>query len=524
MMFFNRNTGQKSLPNYAPDSGGASGWRGRRQSRTDETRDFNIYGDYEDEPAENVNRRKRSETFWKIWKIVRVPVIIAASLFITYMLLSTVGKKIYNKYLMPVDPNDSTPIIVTIPQGSGASTVAKILYEAGGEDSPGLIPHKAVFKIYVDFIGKSSRLQAGTYVLSRNMSIPDIVDTICRGMPPRKIIKLQIPEGLTIEAMADKLVADGILKSPDRFLSLCVTGEMFVKDHPFIKDIPADETGERPYRLEGFLFPDTYDIYEDASEETIIDKMLDRFEQIFGEVYTARAKELGMSMYDVVTLASVIEKEARVSDDFYRVSAVFSNRTKANMNLDSDATLEYVLKTGSLHLTEEQLATPSGYNTHTNSGLPLGPVSNPGDTAIKAALYPNSEYIADNYLYFCLMDPDIGALIFAGVASMRSIWTLSEREEILSGLCDALFVPGALLTCVGLLTFTAREGVLDIISYGFRNLLVLFAPGKHKHQHYYDYKMAKEANRGKATHAPLLVGLAFILLAGVCLIFYYYGL
>ena len=86
MMFFNRNTGQKSLPNYAPDSGGASGWRGRRQPRTDETRDFNIYGDYEDEPVENVNRRKRSETFWKIWKIIRVPVIIAASLFITYML------------------------------------------------------------------------------------------------------------------------------------------------------------------------------------------------------------------------------------------------------------------------------------------------------------------------------------------------------------------------------------------------------------------------------------------------------
>ena len=141
------------------------------------------------------------------------------------------------------------------------------------------------------------------------------------------------------------------------------------------------------------------------------------FDQVLrsSSTYTATqiAKELGMSMYDVVTLASVIEKEARVSDDFYRVSAVFSNRMKASMNLDSDATLEYVLKTGSLHLTEEQLATPSGYNTHTNSGLPLGPVSNPGDTAIKAALYPNSEYIADNYLYFCLMDPDSGALIFA---------------------------------------------------------------------------------------------------------------
>ena len=86
------------------------------------------------------------------------------------------------------------------------------------------------------------------------------------------------------------------------------------------------------------------------------------------------------------------------------------------------------------------------------------------------------------------------------------------------------FCAGRAADLCGLLTFTAREGVLDIISYGFRNLLVLFAPGKHKHQHYYDYKMAKEANRGKGTHAPLLVGLAFILLAGVCLIFYYYGI
>ena len=82
----------------------------------------------------------------------------------------------------------------------------------------------------------------------------------------------------------------------------------------------------------------------------------------------------------------------------------------------------------------------------------------------------------------------------------------------------------SLRTCLVLMTCTAREAVPYIISYGFRNLLVLFAPGKHKHQHYYDYKMAKEANRGKATHAPLLVGLAFILLAGVCLIFYYYGI
>ena len=249
------------------------------------------------------------------------------------------------------------------------------------------------------------------------MSIPDIVDTICRGMPPREIIKLQVVEGLTIEAMASKLVEQGVLSSPDRFLELCRTGEAFVKDHPFIEEIPEDTTGERPYALEGFLFPDTYEIYAGANEETIIDKMLSRFEQIYGPIYRARAKELGMSMYEVVILASTIEKEARLKDDFARVSAVFFNRMQRGMNLDSDATLEYVLKTGSLHLTEEQLSTPSGYNTHTNNGLPIGPVSNPGDAALNAALYPNAEYISEEYLFFCLMNPENGALIFAKTLS-----------------------------------------------------------------------------------------------------------
>ncbi|GEM_PF-49268 len=357
--------------------------------------------------------KKGMRIFWRIWKVIRIPIIIGVTLLITYLLLSKVGKKLYENYLLPVDPNDNSPVVVTIPDGSGASAIAKILYEAGGEDQPGLIRHKAVFKVYVDFIGKSSRLQAGTYVLSRNMGIPDIVDVICRGEPPRETTRIKVVEGMTIEAMASKLVSDGILESPDRFLELCVTGEAFVKDHPFIADIPVDETGERRYVLEGFLFPDTYEIYVGANEETIIDKMLSRFEQIFGSVYSARAEELGLSMYEIVTLASTIEKEARVSEDFAKVSAVFYNRIDRDMSLDSDATLEYILKTGSISLTDEQLATPSGYNTHINRGLPLGPVCNPGNTAINAALYPNSEYMEEAYLYFCLMDSKTGALVYA---------------------------------------------------------------------------------------------------------------
>ena len=359
------------------------------------------------------NFQKGVRIFWLVWSIIRVPIILAASVFIVYTLVSKVGNKIYQKYVMPVDANDATPIVVTIEPGSGASEIAKVLYEACGEDEQGLITNKAVFKVYVDFIGKSSRLQAGTYVLSKNMSIPDIVDTICRGMPPREVRKLQVTEGMTIEAMAEKFVADGVLSSPDRFLELCKTGEAFVKDHPFIKDIPDDETGERKYKLEGFLFPATYEVYVDATEETIIDKMLSRFDQIWGPIYTARAKAIGLSMYEVVTLASTVEKEARMKRDFGRVSAVFNNRMERDMMLESDATIEYVLKTSSLKLTDEQLATVSGYNTHINKGLPIGPVSNPGDAAINAVLYPNEQFKRDGYLYFCLTDPNVGALAYA---------------------------------------------------------------------------------------------------------------
>ncbi len=359
------------------------------------------------------NLQKSVRIFWRVWSIVRVPIILAASVLIVYTLVSKVGTKLVDKYIMPVDKNDPTPVVVTIAPGSGASEIAKVLYEACGEGKEGLISNKAIFKVYVDFIGKSSRLQAGTYVLSKNMSIPDIVDTICRGMPPREVRKLQVTEGMTIEAMAQKLVADGILSSPDRFLELCKTGAAFVNDHPFIKDIPDDETGERKYKLEGFLFPATYEVFVDATEETIIDKMLSRFGQIWGPIYTARARTLGLSMYEVVTLASTIEKEARLKEDFGKVSAVFKNRMARDMMLESDATIEYVLKTGSIKLTEEQLATPSGYNTHINKGLPIGPVSNPGDAALNAVLFPNEEFMQDGYLYFCLTDPNIGALVYA---------------------------------------------------------------------------------------------------------------
>ena len=159
--------------------------------------------------------------------------------------------------------------------------------------------------------------------------------------------------------------------------------------------------------------------------------MLTRFGQIMGDEYTARAAKLNMSVDDVITLASLIEKEARHENDFTRVSAVFHLRLDKGMKLQSDAPLKYIFHTSVvLTFTAEQMADTSLYNTHVYEGLPLGPIANPGRKAIEAALYPDKEYMNEGYLYFCLMDSETGELIYAktleehnaNVAKYRPNW------------------------------------------------------------------------------------------------------
>lgn len=381
--------------------------------------------------------RRRESTAAKVWRAVRPILVFLISVGICAAVLMFAYNFVVDRFFSPVDINDATPIQITISSGSGASSIAKKLYEAGGVDengdlvSPGLISSKTVFKIYVDFTGKSSKLKAGTYILSRNMDIEQIVDVICEGNPPRTTLKLVITEGMTVEDIAEKLVSLDVLGSKSEFLELCKTGEAFGETYSFVADIPVNEAQERNYALEGYLFPDTYEIYSDESAESIIGRMLSRFSQIMGEEYSARAEELGMSIDGVITLASLIEKEARMESDFTRVSAVFSLRLKTGMKLQSDAPLKYIFNTsGVLTFTSEQMADTSLYNTHVYEGLPLGPIANPGQKAIEAALYPDEEYMEEGYLYFCLKDNSTGELVYArtleehneNVATYRSGW------------------------------------------------------------------------------------------------------
>ena len=345
---------------------------------------------------------------------IRPSVVMLVSLAIVFLLAWTTGNYVLSKYIEPVDQNDATPIEVTIPASSSASSIARILYGACGYDKDGLISSTAAFKVYVDFVGKANSLKAGTYILSKNMSIKQIVETLCEGNPAKATVKFTIPEGYSIQNIAKVLMEKGLIKSEEELFTIARTGESFA-NFAFIADAGATaNAASRTYLLEGYLFPDTYEVYADASVETILIKMLNRFNDVYSEEYITRAQQLGMTMDQVITLASLIEREAAAPDDFAKVSAVFHNRLNQDMPLQSCASLSYALGITKYVFNAQEQATESLYNTYQYKGLPVGPVCNPGKAAIEAALYPNEEFLTEGYLFFCNQNPkETSALVFA---------------------------------------------------------------------------------------------------------------
>ncbi|MBR4905854.1 MAG: endolytic transglycosylase MltG [Clostridia bacterium] len=319
---------------------------------------------------------------------------------------------VLSHYISAVDPDDPTPYEVVIPQNASAGQIANLLYHACGEDEKGLIASSASFKVYVDFVGKANSLKAGTYLLSKNMTIAEIVDVLTEGNPARRTTRLVVIEGRTIEDIAKTLrESETITTDADAFLALCRDESAFSK-YPFIAEI--ENAGERRYALEGYLFPDTYEIYADSTPEEILDKMLTHYYEVYTGEWVARAEDLGMTRDEIMTLASIVEREASTEEDMYRVSAVFHNRLKEGMKLESCATLNYITGLDRYVFTRDEMAIDSPYNTYRYAGLPIGPISNPGAAAIRAALYPDEGFLEEGYLYFCNANPkETRALVFA---------------------------------------------------------------------------------------------------------------
>ena len=293
-------------------------------------------------------------------------------------------------------------ISVEIPEYATIDEVGDILGDAG------VIRYPWAFKLWSKLKEKDTpEFIAGTYEVSTQLNY-DYLRSAFKKSTTRSTIRLTIPEGYTVDEIIDLFVSNGI-----------GTKEGFIKavnevdyDFRFIDELSVSP--DRTYRLEGYLFPDTYDFYTDATEAQVIYKLLDNFNKKFAEEYYARCEQLNMTVDEVITLASMIEKEAKYADEMGDVSAVFHNRLKSPATfpcLESDATIMYAIHhdTGSREdtLTGEDTKYDSPYNTYTHKGLPPGPIANPGMNSIRYALYPNDS----NYYFF--VSNSRGRMLFA---------------------------------------------------------------------------------------------------------------
>ncbi len=335
-----------------------------------------------------------------IWRVLRPVCVFAASLCIVLGLVSGVLGYLNRNYIRPPMPEpitetDSSFVEVTIKPGSTVKAIGQQLEDAG------IVRNGAVFEYTAEFLSKGPKLQAGSFMLSPKMSVMEVIDTLSSMQEAQPVMRFTLIEGSTIDDMAKALVEQKVLTDPSHFLALCKTGGNFADTYAFLK--PTVAKTNRRYALEGYLFPDTYEIYVGASEETIISKMLARTTEMLA-LANAHADESGMSVDEIVTLASMIEKESKRAD-FYKVAAVFKNRLDQKMRLQSDATVTFITGINHLVLTESELSQVSDYNTYQVEGLPAGPICNPSQFALEAALYPDPSYIEDGILYFCNGDP-----------------------------------------------------------------------------------------------------------------------
>ena len=362
---------------------------------------------------------RRYGFFWYdwIWRVLRPILVFVCSFVIICGLVYTGWQKVDEMFFAPTDSQNQEVVSFSVKSGSSLSAVSKNLEAAG------LIHNHTVFKYMADFMGMGQKIQSGDYELTRAMSATEILNQLISGDGKPLTMKITIIPGWTVEDVANYLVEIKVLSSADEFLSLCKSGEAY-NGYYFIEEVMKTGTvSQRKYALEGYLSPNTYEIYTSSSADTLIKRLLTQTEAAYLSGYDERAQELGLTMDEVFTLASMIEKEAKASD-FAKVSAVFHNRLNAGMTLGSDVTVKYASGSQKMSLNDSDLAVDSPYNTYTHKGLPVGPICNPSMDAVVAALYPDEQYVAQKYLYFCSAEPESGKLVFSK--------TLEEHNKAVS--------------------------------------------------------------------------------------------
>ncbi len=268
----------------------------------------------------------------------------------------------------PANTAASKNIVITVHPGQTLKTTADRLHKEN------IIKNAAKFVLIARFKGYDKRLKAGEYLLSAAMAPMQLLAIMVKGTV--KLYKLTIPEGYNLYQIAE-LVDAANFGTKNDFIKAATDTAL------------ARKNGLEEETFEGYLFPDTYFFPKEVTIEKIISTMVRRFWSVFVPEWQARAKDLGLSVHQVVTLASIIEKETGASFERPIISSVFHNRLKKKMRLESDPTVIYGIKNFDGNLTRKHLTTRTPYNTYKIRGLPIGPIANPGSASLEAALYPD---------------------------------------------------------------------------------------------------------------------------------------
>lgn len=299
-----------------------------------------------------------------------------------------------NRQLENIDPENG--IKIEIPMGSNTTSIANLLKEKG------VIEYPFLFKVLSKINGYDGTYKSGIHVIRKGVNYNNLAGyeelmAILSSKPlDNPTVKVTVPEGLTYNQIVELLHEKGVVNK-EKFNTIA-ENEKF--DYKFLKGIPE---GRKP-RLEGYLFPDTYIFDKKAGEKAVIDKMLQNFDRKFKPEYYERAKELNMTVDNIITLASIIEREARIPEERDIIAGIFYNRLNNKdetlRKLQSCATIQYIYlnEEGIIKekITEEDTKMDHPYNTYIIEGLPPGPISCPGEASLIAALYPEKT----DYLYF----------------------------------------------------------------------------------------------------------------------------
>jgi UPF0755 protein len=320
---------------------------------------------------------------------------VAAIIVLTLAIIFISQRALFH-YLNSASASSGEPVTFVVADSETVNSVASRLQQAG------LIRSGTYFKLKMRLSNADSKLKAGRFTLREGMSVDQIITALTTS-DNVQVVNIRFQEGWRTEQYAEQLVQAGLIQTTDQFTQAIQNGDW---NFDFLASRPNTKS------LDGFLFPDTYQFRADATPDDVINTMLQNFEQRVSTSDQAKAQDLGLNLFQVMTVASIVEREAVLPEERPIIASVYYNRMKQNMPLQADPTVQYAVgKSGDWwpQISPSDLTVQSPYNTYQSPGLPPGPICNPSLASIEAALSPAQT----DYLYFVAKSDGSGAHVFA---------------------------------------------------------------------------------------------------------------